>query len=200
MFHAHSHADPPLALAERLDLLNDSLQSLAQRLKESIAEAVGSAVAGAVRDGVRHLLGTAGTPALADDRPWRRAADEPTRFEDQPWREPDDPGWGHRDPDRPLWAEEDYVPASRHEPTSRRQSRGRWSNALGVALQAGLCWLRRQPRRRPVLTAVVVAVAAGVAALLAGPVVGAGAGVFASTAGLLLTADALGPTAAKPTG
>ena len=49
--------------------------------------------------------------------------------------------------------------------------------------------------RRPVLTAVVVAVAAGITALLAGPAVGAGAGVLASTASLLLTADALGPPA-----
>ena len=50
------------------------------------------------------------------------------------------------------------------------------------------------------LTALAVAVAAGLAALVAGPVVGAGAGVLASTAGLLLSAEALGPLTAQIAG
>jgi hypothetical protein len=178
MFRSHTHADPPLTLAERLERLNDSLQSLGQQLREAVASAIGSAVAGAVRDAIRGLL----------------APDDPaTHFEDRrPYQERYEPvyrGWD--DPNGPGWYEEDYPLADRPEPARRPQGSGRWSNALGVALQAGLCWLRHQPRRRPVLTAVLVAVAAGMAALLAGPAVGAGAGVLASAAGLLLTADAL---------
>jgi len=173
-------------LAERLDRLNDTLQSLGQRLKEAFAEAVGAAVAGAVRDAVQGLLG---------------ATDQPGRFNDPLWpHERDEPTW--HAPGGPLWAEdEDFVPVSGREPALRRQHMNSgWSEALHVALRAGLYWLRHQPRRRPVLTAVVVAVAAGLTALLAGPAVGAGAGVLASTAGLLLTAEALGPARKCPAG
>jgi hypothetical protein len=57
-------------------------------------------------------------------------------------------------------------------------------------LQAALWFLKRQPRRRPVLTTLAVTLAAGVTGFVAGPVLAAGAGVLASVAGLLLTADA----------
>jgi len=165
-------------LAQRLDRLSDTLQSLGQRLKESIAEAVSSAVSGAVRDAVCGLLGTLNEPDRFDDRPWHQ--------------DPDEPSW--RNPGRPLWAEdEDFMPAARHPLTTRRYTSSRWSEALGVGLQAGLCWLRHQPRRRPLLTTVLVAAAAGLTALFAGPAVVAGASVLASTAGLLLTADVLSP-------
>jgi hypothetical protein len=151
MYRALSHADPPLTLAERLDRLNDTLQSLAHRLKESIAEAVGSAVAGAVRDGVRHLLGGAAAPAHLDHRPY--------------FEEPQAPGW--HDSAVPMWADQDDVGLLRRPQLPGRPTRGRWLEALGVALQAGLCWLGHQPRRSPALTVVTVAVATGVAALLA---------------------------------
>jgi len=183
LFPSTRHADPRLTLAQRLDRLNDTLQSLGQRLKESIAEAVSSAVSGAVRDALCGLLGTLNEPDRFDDRPWHQDLDEPS------WR----------NPDRPLWADnEEFVPRDRPSRSCRRQVPSRWSEALGVAVQAGVCWLRHQPRRRPVLTAVVVALAAGLTALLAGPAVGAGAGVLASTAGLLLTADAIDPALDEP--
>jgi hypothetical protein len=187
MFRTPTHANPPMTLAERLDRLNDSLQSLGQQLREAVASAISTAVAGAVRDAIRGLL--------APD-------EQPNDFQERPYQEryePDYRGWDA--PDRPGWyGEEDYPPADRPEPTRRPEGSGRWSSALGVALQAGLCWLRHQPRRRPVLTAVLVAVAAGVAALLAGPAVGAGAGVLVSAAGLLLTADALSTPPEQPAG
>jgi hypothetical protein len=179
LFASPRPADSPRTLGERLDRLNNTLQALAQQLKEAIAGAVSAAVAGAVRDAVRSLLGP---------------ADEPAEFRDRPYRDWD-PTYSDWDrPDRPLWHEDQDDPHDRRlEPASRQGIRSRWSEALGVAVQAGLCWLRHQPRRRPVLTAVVVALAAGLTALLAGPAVGAGAGVLASTAGLLLTADAIDP-------
>jgi len=132
-----------------------------------------------------------GTPSVAC---WALAKG-PAGYRDRPyrdWEEPAYPDWDR--PDRPLWHEDqDDLRERRLESAPRRGIRTRWSEALGVAVQAGLCWMRHQPRRRPVLTAVVVAFAAGLTALLAGPAVGAGAGVLASTAGLLLTADAIDP-------
>lgn len=185
MFPSTRSTDPPLTIGERLDRLNNTLQALGQQLKDAIAGAISSAVAGAVRDAVRGLLGPADEPADYRDRPYRD------------WEEPAYPDWDR--PDRPLWHEDpDYPHDRRPEPVSRRGPRSRWSEALGVAVQAGLGWLRHQPRPRPVLTAVVVALAAGLTALLAGPAVGAGAGVLASTAGLLLTADAIDPPRDQP--
>jgi hypothetical protein len=61
---------------------------------------------------------------------------------------------------------------------------------VGAALQAALWFVKRQPRRRPVLTSLAVTVAAGVTGFLAGPALAAGAGVLASVAGLVFTADA----------
>ena len=57
-------------------------------------------------------------------------------------------------------------------------------------MRAWLWFLRRQPRRRPVLATLAVTLVAGVAGFVAGPALAAGAGVLASVAGLLLTADA----------
>jgi hypothetical protein len=180
LFASPRPADQRLTLGERLDRLNNTLQSLAQQLKDAIAGAISSAVAGAVRDAVHSLLGP---------------ADKPAEFRDRPYRDWEDHTYSDWDrPDRPLWHEDhDDLRERRLESAPRRGISSRWSEALGVAVQAGLCWLRHQPRRRPVLTAVVVAVAAGLTALLAGPAVGAGTGVLASTAGLLLTADAIDP-------
>jgi len=187
MFPAHSHTDPPLTIGERLDRLNNTLQSLGQQLKDAIASAISTAVAGAVRDAIRSLLGPADESADFRDRSYRD------------WEKPAYPDWDR--PDRPLWHEDQDDPHDRRlESAPRQGTRSRWSEALGVAVQAGLCWLRHQPRRRPVLTAVVVALAAGLTALLAGPAVGACAGVVASTAGLLLTADAIDPALDQPAG
>jgi len=185
LFASTRSTDQPRTLGERLDRLNNTLQSLGQQLKDAIASAISSAVAGAVRDAVRNLLGP---------------AEEPTQFRDRPYRDWEEPAYSDWDrPDRPLWQEDQDDPHDgRLEPAPRQGTRSRWSEALGVAVQAGLCWLRHQPRRRPVLTAVVVAFAAGLTALLAGPAVGAGAGVLASTAGLLLTADAIDTTLDQP--
>ena len=78
MFRSQSRADPPLTLAERLDRLNNTLQSLGQQVKDAVASAIGTAVAGAVRDGVRGLLGAAQEHDSYEDRPpWRREPSDP---------------------------------------------------------------------------------------------------------------------------
>ena len=57
-----------------------------------------------------------------------------------------------------------------------------------------------EPRRRPVLTTLAVTLAAGVTGFVAGPVLAAGAGVLASVAGLVFTADASKSAAALAAG
>jgi hypothetical protein len=175
MIGYHSHADPPRTLTERLEQLNDNLQSLGGRLKDAIANAVSAAVAGAIQDAVRNLLGASNRPEL-DPRFDRRG-------------QPDNGIWD--DPEQASWDEgQEFGPRSHDTPVERTPTCRRWRNALGSALQAGLWWMRRQPRRRPVLTTLALAVAAGVTAFIAGPTLAAGLGVVASAAGLLMTANA----------
>jgi hypothetical protein len=188
-------ADPPRTLAERLSRLNDNLQALGERLKTSIASLVGDAIGDAVRAAVRNLLGNKEAPALAagfrDERGYRepyRPRDERDQFHRSDYRDVDarDP-WGD---DERRWPEEDDN-ASRWDSSERRQDHPRrWHNALGAAAQSALWWLRYQPRNRPVLTTLAVALAAGIAGFVAGPALAAGAGVLASVAGLMLTANA----------
>ena len=172
--------DPPRTLAERLSRLNDNLQSLGERLKASIAALLGDTVADAVRDALRGLLG--GKEEFVD--PYRERGDRHDR--DYYGGREDDP-WG--DEDR-RWREEgDYSTAPR-TPAASGGAGSRWRVAASAALQAALWFLKRQPRRRPVLTTVCVTLAAGATAFVAGSLLAAGAGVLASVAGLLLTADA----------
>jgi hypothetical protein len=177
MNHYYGSPDPPRTLAERLERLNDNLKTLGERLKASIAAVVGDAIAEAVRDAVRGLLGSKEAPA----DPYRGY-----------------PAAGHyRDGEDDLWGEEDrrweddevYTPA-RKTTATRNGAAGRWREAMSAALQAALWFLKQQPRRRPILTTLAVTLAAGVTGFIAGPILAAGAGVLASVAGLLLTADA----------
>jgi hypothetical protein len=169
------HLDPPRSLAERLELLNDNLHSLSGRLKDAVANAFSTAVGEAVHDVVRHLLGTNEPPAREQSCYHQATPDSGL------WQNPEEPGW----------QEEDEFQTRPPQPSpERKQTPGRWGNALGMAVQAALWWMRQQPRRRPLLTTAAVAVAAGITAFLAGPALAAGVGVLASTAGLFLTAKA----------
>jgi len=166
-------ADPPRTLAERLEQLNDNLQSLGGRLKEAIASAVSTAVAQAIHDVVRNLLGPSEIPTL--DHHY-----DPQ--DERLWENDQDPRWT---------AEQDYYPAHPEPPVQHNWVHGpnRWRDALGMAVQTALWWVRQEPRRRTVLTTAAVAVAAGITAFIAGPVFGAGVGVLASAASLLVTAN-----------
>ena len=188
--------DPPRSLTERLTRLNDNLRTLGERLKTSIAGVVGEAIADAVRDSVRHLLG--GKEALAD--PYRDQREVYTRghYRDPSPDRADDP-WGEVDRRWEEDEEESYSPA-REKPVPRTTTRRRWRRALSAAVQTCLWFLKCQPRRRPVLTTLAVTLLAGVTGFVAGPFLAAGAGVLASVAGLLLTADASKSVAELATG
>jgi hypothetical protein len=189
-------ARPP-TLAERLEKLNDNLQTLGGRLQEAIAHAVGEAVANAVRDGVRNLLARMTRPPTSDvdaddgeeQRPdYDRYADD-NLYEDD--RDPFGPdhgqraGYGRRG--RGLWS--DDRPCHRTTPTSATtRNGGRWLQAFGAAFQAGCWWLRQQKSRRPVLTTAAITLVAGVTTFFVGPAVGAAVGVLVSATTLILTA------------
>jgi hypothetical protein len=177
MNHYYGSPDPPRTLAERLERLNDNLRSLGERLKASIAGVVGDAIADAVRDAVRGLLGSRETPADS-----YRDNHAPGHYRDRE----DDP-WGEEDR---RWEDEEVYTPARKTTATRNGAAGRWRGAMSAALQAALWFLKQQPRRRPILTTLAVTLAAGVTGFIAGPILAAGAGVLASVAGLLLTADA----------
>src|SRR5262249_14646711 len=131
-------------LAERIGRLTDNLEGLHEQLKASIARAVSSAVADAVRDAVASLLGVE-----SEESPRDRAHFNPPglfRREPSPWREVQD------DP----WYAGDHLPQEEEEPSPPLERPRRGQVALAAAVQAGLWWLRRQPRTRPLLTAGLV--------------------------------------------
>jgi hypothetical protein len=182
MNHYHGSPDPPRTLTQRLAKLNDNLQTLGDRLKASIAGLVGDAFADAIRDSVRGLLG--GKEAPAD--PYRDQRDYRDPHAPDYYRDREDDPWGDGEN---RWAEEDFSPA-RQSQTTHNSASNRWRNAVSAALQTAIWFLKQQPRRRPVLTTLCVTLVAGLTGFVAGPALAAGAGVFASVAGLMLTADA----------
>lgn len=178
------HHDPPRPLTERLEQLNQNLQSLGDRLKEAIASAIGTTVAQAVRDAIFALLGQPESAPRYQDR---------DRYpEERSWRER---SWD--DPDRDPWMERHYYePPSRYSGSSRT-SPTRLRHALAVAAQSSLYWLGQQRSQRPVLTTSVIALAAGLTAFFYGPSLAAGVGLLASVAGLVLTAESASSAAGK---
>jgi hypothetical protein len=141
---------------------------------------VGDAVADVIRDCVHGLLGSKGSP----HDPYR---DQRDHHAPDYYRDGEDDPWG--DEDR-RWEEEDAYASTRETQTTSKGATDRWRNAVSAALQAALWFVKQQPRRRRVLTTLAVTLAAGVTGFVAGPVLAAGAGVLASVAGLMLTADA----------
>jgi hypothetical protein len=180
--HQYGSLDPPRTLAERLSRLKDDLQSLGERLKTSIASLVGDAVAETVRDSLRKLLGGKEAPSQECFHQRR------DHFSRSDYRDERDDPWNQEER---RWSEEDdFEPPARRTTATNSVAPKRWRNALTAALQTCLWFLKQQPRQRPVLTTVCVTLAAGVAGFVAGPVLAAGASVFASVAGLLLTTEA----------
>ena len=169
--------DPPRTLAERLSRLNDGLQSLGERLKASIAGLLSDTIADAVRDSVRGLLGDKESPPTPR-REYREYRDprDPASYRDGE----DDP-WG--DEDRRWQDEEEFRPAREGIRRETSPKSSRWRDALNAAVQTCLWFLKRQPRRRPVLTTLAVTLVAGATGFVAGPALAAGAGVLASLAG-----------------
>jgi hypothetical protein len=100
--------------------------------------------------------------------------------------------------DEPLTAEarDDWLPTNQDRGVSKANeaapapAASPWVRALAAACQAAAWWLRRQPRRYPLLTTLAVGLAAGVAAYSVSPLLAAGATVLGSAVTLLFVADA----------
>jgi hypothetical protein len=185
------HNAPPRTFGERLRGLNHNLRALAARLKDAIAGVVSNVLGQAIRDALRRLLGDPNVRCRENepfggraerDRPWHggvRRDDHglPGDRYDDGWDTDEEGSWDDG------WSRS--VPPPEPEPAASN----RWGDAFRTAAQTGLCWLRTQPCRRPMLTTALVALAAGGAALFAGPTFAACVSIVASVASLLLTAD-----------
>jgi hypothetical protein len=181
----HAYADPPRTLAERLHQLSDQLQSLGERLKASIASLIGQTVADAVREAVRRLLG--GKQMLPEE-PFREQRNPDGRSDHRDYRDDriNDP-WNE---DGGRWSgDDDEGPIPAPSTADADNPSKRWRNAMSAAVQSLLFIIKHMPCRRPVLTAVCITAVAGVTGFVAGPALAAGAGVLASVAGLVLTAE-----------
>ena len=165
-------------LAEQAVRLRGLLAELARRLREGVATATGNAVAALLRG----LLGPQEEPYYATRRPgpgWRSSSwqDDPEYDADAwPGTSPYEEGRGWR--------------AEREESADGLPVPGeRWRQALAVAAQAALWWLRR-PGVHPVLATAGVSLAAGAAAYLAAPLVAGAVALAGSALGLVALADA----------
>src|SRR5262245_25862343 len=102
--HRTQH-DPPVTLADRLRLLNDSLQALAIRLKDAIASAVSQSVKETVQDAVRSLLGVDAEQAPHQQYPFR----DNFHHHGHPYQYPEDDLWHDGEP------EEEIAPTTDHK-------------------------------------------------------------------------------------
>ncbi|MFM7151487.1 MAG: hypothetical protein ACKO23_16800, partial [Gemmataceae bacterium] len=174
----------PPPLLQNLQHLNHQLRDLTNQLKHDIAVAVGETVASTVKSFLRRLLDASEPvrPAL----PKREAYLD----RDVPFRDSEFPAhtWS-KDPDAWFHDVEDE-PIETPPPTTPSSPPSFMKKALATGVQAGLWWLRQQPRRRPILSTLAVAALAGSGTLLAGPTLGAGLAVMGSMAGMIVSSSA----------
>jgi hypothetical protein len=189
----HHQLGPPLTLTERLEQLNDNLQSMGERLKEAIAGAIGTTVAEAVRDAVHGLLTKPEAEPNFQNQRWQddRRQDRRWAEDTDPWSQPD---W--RDPEDP-WQDRSDDPHQYRGSHPTQAGNNRLGKAMTAALQTTLLWLQEQKCCRPVLATGAVALTAGLAAFFYGPSLAAGVGVLASMASLLLTSRGAALTAGR---
>ena len=163
-------------LADRLDLLQQTIDHLGTRLREGIASAIGQTVADAAQVAVRSILaGLQPSPTLpTEDRRYGSYAtyppDEPSYYD----------GWEHPEYDPALDVEEPPTPPLRPS---------RWKLAITAAVQVLAYCLRQPPGGRTLLTAIGVAAVTGAAALLGGPVGATGAAVLGTALSLVSMTD-----------
>ena len=171
----------PPSLLQNLQSLNQQLLDLTNQLKHDIAVAVGETIASTVRSFLRRLL-----DASEPSRPTFPTREE-SSHRDMPYGHSEHPVLRSRQ-ERDAWLndEEDEPfenPAPAAPPSFMKK-------ALATGVQAGLWWLRQQPRHRPFLSTLAVAALAGGGTLLAGPTLGAGLAVMGSLAGMIVSGSA----------
>jgi len=125
------------SLAERLDRLRATFDTLRERLRAAISEAIGQTIAGAVHDAVHAVL--------SDTNSWRRDPEE------RPWAE-----------DREQWNADDREElAQESPPASPQPAPARLRKALIMVLHSA-AWLLRRWTGRFSLEAALTMAAAGI--------------------------------------
>ena len=162
-------------LADRLDLLQQTIDHLGTRLREGIASAIGQTVADAAQVAVRSFLAGLQPSPILPPKDRRYDSYEPYSQEPSYYD-----GWEHPEYDPALDLEEP-------PPVPNRPSR--WKVAITAAVQVLAYWLRQPPGGRTVLTAIGVAAVTGAAALLGGPVGATGAAVLGTALSLVSMTD-----------
>jgi len=173
------------SLAERLDRLRVTFETLRERLRAAVSEAVGQTVAGAVHEAVHAVLGEA-------DRPAERSSGV--------YRDPDTPRGWWRDPAEPPWQDEpDHWQEYNDEEEPAPVASGplpaapatRLRDALVVGCESAAWWLRRWTGRFPVAAALTVVLLSATLAHVGGPLAAAGIGLVGSLVSLTTFGDTL---------
>jgi hypothetical protein len=164
-------------LADRLAMLEQTIDNIGSRLREGIASAIGETVSAAAQAAVRSFLaGLQPSPALAtEERHYGNydpyTANEPTHYYDG-------------------WENPKFEPAvDIDEPPLSPPRLSRWRVAITAAVQVLAFWLRKPPGGRTLLMALGVAAVTGAAALFDGPIAATGAAVLGTTLSLLNMTD-----------
>jgi len=165
-------------LADRLDRLRATFDTLRERVRAAVSEAVGQTVASAVHEAVHAILGEVDAAQDGSARPYRSPQVSPSW-----WREPDNPPWSD-DPDR--WREpvEEYEPAAQPSSSPALSQPAQLRQALVVGCESAALWLRSWTGRFPIASGLVIGVVSAALAHVGGPSAAAGIGLIGSFLGL----------------
>jgi hypothetical protein len=163
-------------VAERLEHLLITVESLGQRLREALAQVLGQAIGEAIQDAISHVLLGAAPARYAD--PY---------YAPEYYRDPQE--YGREEEYEQRWEERHAEPRPEPADWAPETSLSRWHTAIRAGLQAMALWLGERHGRRALLTALGVGAVTGLLAYLVGPVFGAGAAVLSAVVSLLALAD-----------
>lgn len=174
------------SLAEHLDRLRRTFDTIRVRLRDAVVHTVGETVGAAVREA---LGGVLSEPAARYEEPDYRP--RPTYRSTPLWEEPEEPPWPD-DPRQPSTLDdEDEACWSDDPPQPSQQRPARCIQAVAVGCEMAAWWLRKQMGRSSLLTAMCVGLASAATAYTAGPVAVAAAGLLGSALSLALLSNAL---------
>jgi len=170
------------SLADRLDRLRVTFDTLRERVRAAVSEAVGQTIASAVHEAVHAVLGEVdaaqeGSPRFHHPSPsW--------------WREPDNPSWSdHQD----AWREpaEEYESATDAASSPLLSQPAQLRQALVVGCESAALWLRSWTGRFPLASGLIVGVASAALAHVGGPLATASIGLIGSFLGLTSISKAI---------
>src|SRR2546423_1580426 len=153
----------PRFLLDRLDRLQETLQTIGQRLRDSIAQVVGTQVGEAVRDALEGVLhGRQPQDRALDHHSYRP---DPYRERDHLYDAREENGFWH-DPERHT-PEPMLQPERIPEPTPEPRP-SRWKALLVGAVELATWWLRRGPQRPSLKKLLGAGAVVGLVTLVAG--------------------------------